>query len=427
MSPHSLESGPEIFALMERLWPICRSLTGNGVRETLAIIQGHLPALTVHEVPTGTRCFDWTVPEEWNIRDAFVEGPDGSRVIDFARSNLHVVGYSEPVDTTMDLSELDARLHSLPGQPDAIPFVTSYFKRTWGFCVSDRVRRQLRPGRYRVRIDSELNPGSLTYGELRLPGRSDRELFFSTYICHPSMANNELSGPCVTTALAAWLADRDRHYSYRFIFVPETLGALCYLSRHLAELKSRMLAGFVMTCLGDDRAWSLMPSRNGQTLADRAARRVLRDTPHTEYSFLERGSDERQYCSPGIDLPVASIMRSKYMTYPEYHTSLDNLALVTPTGLGASLEMHQRLVDRIETASIPVATILGEPKMSDRGLRPTLGTRGLAQSGKVMMHLLVYADGSNTIDDIAELVGVPVDELQRIADELASHGLLRFE
>jgi aminopeptidase-like protein len=421
--------GPQMFALMERLWPLCRAIMGDGVRETLAILKEHLPGLVVHEIPTGSKCFDWTVPQEWSIRGAFVEGPDGRRVIDFADTNLHVVQYSEPVDRVMDLEELQPYLHSVPDLPDAVPFVTSYYKRSWGFCLADRVRQALAPGQYRVKIDSDLKDGSLSYGELYLRGASDREVLISTYICHPSMANNELSGPCVTAGLASWLQRRDNRYSYRIIFVPETIGAICYLSRHLDELKARVIAGFVMTCVGDDRAWSFMPSRAGNTLSDRAARHVIKHLAPgcVEYSFLQRGSDERQYCSPGVDLPVCSIMRTKYMTYPEYHTSLDNLDFVSAAGMGQSLAVHRRLLETLEIDCTPVATVIGEPRMSDRGLRPSTGKRGSAASGMPMMHLLAYADGARTLLEIADVIGEPAWELRAIADTLAAHDLLRIE
>ncbi len=415
--------------LMTRLWPICRSITGDGVRETLNILKERLPELTLHEVPTGTKCFDWTVPNEWSISSACLTGPDGEKLVDFDDNNLHVVNYSSPVDRTLSLDELQPHLHSLPDQPGTVPYVTSYYKENWGFCLPHSVRKNLRPGDYRAVINSSLTPGSLTYGELILEGRTDKEILISTYICHPSMANNELSGPVLGTALAEWVNSLDRNFTYRFLFVPETIGAICYLSRHLDEMRAKTIAGFVLTCVGDERAWSFMPSRNGETLADRTARHVLKRLApeHTEYSFLQRGSDERQYCSPGVDLPVCSVMRSKYMTFPEYHTSLDNLEFVTAQGLADSYFLHQRMIETLEGNCLPKTIILGEPKMSDRGLRPTLGKRGSALSTMTMMNLIAYSDGLSDLVSIGETIGVSAWDLVQTARQLADLEILELK
>lgn len=421
-------AGEQMISLMKRLWPLCRSITGNGVRSTLNIIKEYLPNLDIHEVPTGTQCFDWVIPKEWNIREAYVLNDKNEKVIDFADHNLHIVSYSIPVDAEMELEELEHHLYSIPEQPEVIPYVTSYYKENWGFCIQHSKREKLNKGRYRVYIDSSLKTGSLTYAELLIPGKVKEEIFFSTYICHPSMANNELSGPCLAAQLAQHLSGLDSYFSYRFIFIPETIGAICYLSRNLEELQRKVKAGFVLTCVGDEKAWSFMPSISGNTYSDVISKHVLKalKIEFDEYSFLHRGSDERQYCSPGIDLPVCSIMRSKYMTYPEYHTSHDDFKLVTAKGLSDSFELYCKIIEAIEADCLPCYVVKGEPKMSDRGLRPTIGIKGSALVTMDMMNLLMYSNGKRTLFEIAEILNKPIWELKNTADILAEAGLLKI-
>jgi aminopeptidase-like protein len=403
---------------------------GPGFRESLQFISDLIGGIEVFSVPSGERAFDWRVPNEWVIREAFIKDRNGHRVVDFNDCNLHVVGYSEPVDARMSLQELQTHLHSLPDQPDAIPYVTSYYQRRWGFCLTQLQRDLLEDGEYHVFIDAELKPGVLNYGELILPGKSDKEIFLSTYLCHPSMANNELSGPVVTTAIIQWLQSLDeRRYTYRIVFIPETIGSLVYLSRNLEHLKKHVVAGFNVTCIGDDRAYSYLPSRDGQTVSDQAAVHVLShvDPEFVRYSWLDRGSDERQYCAPGVDLPVATIMRSKYGAFPEYHTSLDNLRFVTGSGLGGGYWALRRAIEALEWDVIPRVTVLGEPQLGRRGLYPTLSTKGSGFATRTIMNLLSYCDGRKTLLQIADLIGEPIWDLKPHIDQLHGEGLLELD
>lgn len=413
-------------ALAARLWPFPRSLTGNGVRDTLAVLGEYLPGLTVHEVPSGTTVLDWVVPDEWNITEAYLVGPNGERVIDFADSNVHVVSYSEPVDQKFSLEDLQEHLHSDPELPDAIPYVTSYYNRTWGFCLTQKQRDVLSPGTYRAVIRSTLEPGSLTYGELVIPGETDAEVFISTYVCHPSLANNELSGPVVSVAIARWLMSLEsRKFTYRFVFIPETIGAVTYIDRHLDHLREHVVAGFNLTCIGDEGDYSYLASRHGNTPMDRIARRVVSATPQPViYSYLDRGSDERQYCAPGVDLPLVSLMRTKYGEYREYHTSLDDLDFVTPAGLQGGFELVRDCIAQLESSVYVQTVVKGEPQLGKRGLYHTMHARTVADEVLLRTHILAYSDGSHSVTDIAELTGRPQEQIDILVSELLDHGLV---
>jgi aminopeptidase-like protein len=422
-TPTSMKIDEQMYSWAKDMFPVSRSITGPGVRETLDYLGNLLPGLMVREVSSGTQAFDWTVPDEWIIRDAYIADEASNRVVDFRKHNLHVVGYSEPVDVWLDREELDKHLYSLPDRPDAIPYITSYYARRWGFCLTHNQREALPRGRYHAVVDSDLKPGVLNYGELILPGREEREVLLSTYICHPSMGNNELSGVCVTTALAQWLSGlEDRRYTYRIVFIPETIGSIVYLSRHAEEMKQKTVAGFVVTCVGDNRAYSFLPSRKGGTLADRVAEHVLNRQvkEYVRYSFLDRGSDERQYCSPLIDLPVVSVMRTKYGIYPEYHTSLDDLSLISPEGLGGAFNVIKGCLQALEVNYRYKATVSCEPQLGKRGLYQLTSN----QDTDTQSNLLAYADGEADLIEIAQLLCVDIMECAKIAQRLEQHGLL---
>lgn len=412
-------------SLARELFPFPRSLTGDGVRQTLRVLARELPGLVIHEVPSGTSAFDWTIPDEWNVDSASVIGPDGKVVVDFADSNLHVVGYSEPVDAVLDRAALDKHLHSDPELPESIPYVTSYYHRTWGICLRDDLRRTLRDGDYHVRIDSRLEPGSLTYAELVIPGATSAEVFLSTYICHPSLANNELSGPVVLTALARWLQTRNRRFTYRLAFVPESIGALLYSAIHLHELQAHVVAGVNLTCIGDEGDYSFLASRSGDTPIDRIGRRVVRRTAKpVEYTYLDRGSDERTYAAPGIDLPLISLMRTKYGKYRGYHSSLDDLNFVTPAGLQGGLDLVRDALQELEASRYFLATVRGEPQLGRRGLYHTVHARTVADEVLLRTHILAYSDGVHSTLDIAEMTGNELTLIEELVEELLDHGLL---
>ena len=421
--------GNEMYALCDRLFPICRSITGNGVRETLRVLQSICSAMTLHEVPSGTQAFDWTVPKEWNIRDAWIKNSKGEKILDFAKSNLHVMGYSLPVNKDVSLEELLPLIRTQPDQPDAIPYVTSYYKERYGFCMSQEQKDALQEDTYHIYIDSELKDGSLTYGDILIPsteGNKD-EIFLSTYVCHPSMANNELSGPAVTVYLAKWLLEKThRRYNYRIIFIPETIGAITYLSQHLPEMKKNIRAGFNISCVGDDRTYSYVASRYGNTLADKVAKNVLsfRYPEYKRYSFLQRGSDERQYNAPGVDLPVCAVCRSKYAEYPEYHTSKDNMGLISPTGLQGAYEVYRDMIEALEYNHKYKIQCLGEPQLGKRGLYPTISQKGQHDLVAALTDFIAYADGTNDIIDISNKIQIPVRNLIPIVKILLKNKLI---
>ena len=420
--------GHQIHELATKLWPINRSITGEGVRETLKIISEILPKLKVRSLPSHTKVFDWTIPKEWAVEEAYIITPEGKKICDLSKNNLHLVGYSKPFKGSISFTELKKHLYTLPDQPNAIPYITSYYKERWGFCMTQREFDTLKDGTYKVEINSTLFDGEMNYGELLIKGKSDKEVFLSTYICHPSMANNELSGITVATFIAKWLQEiHDLEYSYRIVFIPETIGSIAYLSRNYIDMKKKIFAGFNISCVGDDRAYSYLPSRNGNSLSDMVAKHVLKwtDPNFVKYSWLDRGSDERQYCAPGIDLPIASILRTMYGRYSEYHTSLDNLEnVVTPQGLKGGYLAIKKAIETIENNKNYKSNILCEPHLAKRDLYTGVSRKGSDKDIILTLNFLSLCDGKNTLLNIAENLKVPIWELYHLVDKLKSHSLI---
>lgn len=414
--------------MAKSLWPYNRSITGEGVRQTLCHLKGELPDLIIHEIQTGTKVFDWEIPKEWLVRSAHIVTPSGKIICDVNSNNLHLVGYSRPFNGFVDLEELQTHLYSLPDQPNAIPYVTSYYKDDWGFCIADEERKNLEPGFYHPVIDTELIEGSLTFGELVIPGETEKEIFLSTYVCHPSMANNELSGPVVATFLAKWIQSlHKRNYTYRIVYVPETIGSIAYISLNMQNLKKNVVAGYNITCVGDDRCYSYLPSRNGNTLSDIVAKHVLKwkCINYKSYDWRERGSDERQYCSPNVDLPIASIMRSKFGEYPEYHTSLDDLnTVVTPAGLAGGYEVLKLAIEAIERNFIPIAVNYCEPQLGKRGMYPLVSQKTKYKKS-LITEILTWADGEHSLLDIAELCDEPIWNMYEVVEKLLDVNLIK--
>lgn len=420
--------GLDIHNLASELWPLNRSITGEGLRATLQIIAKHIPNLSIKSVPSGTNVFDWKIPKEWYVKEAYIITPNGEKICDFSKNNLHLLGYSINFKGKVSLKKLKNHLYTLPENPDAIPYITSYYEERWGFCLSHNQFESLEEGNYIVHIDTKQFNGVLNYGELLVKGNREEEIFLSTFICHPSMANDQLSGPTVLTYLIKWIMQLENpEYSYRIVFIPETIGSITYLSLHYKEMKSKVIAGFCISCIGDERSFSYLPSRNGETMSDVVARHVLYWTDHDykSYTWLDRGSDERQYCAPGIDLPIASIMRSRYEQFAEYHTSLDDLKnVVTPKGLDGGYWVLRRAIEAIERNQKYKVVVLCEPQMSKRGLYPTLSTATSGEPVKLMMNFISLSDGKTSLIEIANKLNMPIWELYDLVDILKSHGLI---
>lgn len=419
----------ELEHYFDRLWPICRSISGDGLRESFDILKEVIP-LNTYEIPTGTKVFDWTIPKEWNIDDAYIISPDGKKICDFKQNNLHVVSYSIPVDKEVDYDELIKHIHTLNNQPNAIPYITSYYKETWGFCISKKELDKLpKKGKYRVFIKSSLKNGSITYGDLVLPGKSKKEILFSTYLCHPSMANNELSGPlCIAFLYQKIKQLKNRKYTYRFIIAPETIGTIAYLSKYGMDLKNNLLAGYVMTCCGDNAPFIYKRSKNENSLTDRLAHHVLKHQKfkYKSIPFSVGGSDERQYCSPGFNMPVGSLTRSIYQSYKEYHTSLDNKDFISFSSMTETIELYFSFIKAFELNDYYLNTnLFCEPQLGKRGLYPSSVNPEINRK-KIhnRMHLLSFSDGKKDLIEIAELNNTSIFDFEQDIKDLIKADLL---
>jgi aminopeptidase-like protein len=419
------ETGKELHQFAAQLYPICRSITGDGIRQTLAMIGNRIP-LQVSEVATGTAVFDWTVPKEWNIRDAYIKDAGGRRVVDFQQNSLHVLNYSTPIHEVLPLNQLKEHLFTLPEYPDWIPYRTSYYKEQWGLCLTHNQLSDLRDETYEVFIDSTLQDGQLTYGECFLPGQLKEEVLISTHACHPSLANDNLSGLAVATHLAQLMAERDRRYSYRFLFIPGTIGAITWLARNQDKV-NLVRHGLVLTGVGDRGGFHYKKSRRGDAEIDRATAHVLRHCgePSEVLEFSPYGYDERQYCSPGFNLPVGCLMRSVWGTFPEYHTSADNLDFIQPISLAKSLDTCMAIVNVLENNRRYInQNPYCEPQLGKRNLYRSMGGESIGQEINARLWLLNLSDGEHSLLDIAERSGIPFSAISQAAELLNQSGLL---
>ena len=423
-------NGSKIYKWAKQIFPYNRSITGEGTLKTLKFIKNKLKSLKIIKVKSGTKVYDWVVPDVWNIKNAYISDLKNNKIIDFKNNNLHVVGYSKPIKKIITFDELKKNLHTLKKLPKAIPYRTSYYKKDWGFCIEYEKFKKLKKQRYKILINSKFEKGHLNYGELLIKGSSKKEILLSTYICHPSMANNEVSGPVLLTALSQYILSlKNRYYSYRIIFIPETIGSIIYIKKNFKKLKKNVVAGYILTCVGDNFNFSYLESKNKNTLTDKVAKKIFEDNKikYKNYSFLKRGSDERQFSSPGIDLPIGSIMRSKYGTYDYYHTSLDNMDFVSEKGFEGSYNIYKNVVDLLEINKIYNYKIICEPFLTKYKLRNTLGGIAKETNNNIIniSNFLAYIDGRKDLIDLSELLEIDIQELNEIAKTLLKNKIIK--
>ena len=422
-----------MFKTIKFLFPICRSITGPGIKYSLAYFEKLIPEFRREKFKSGQKIYDWKIPNEWHIKDSFIQDLDSKKKFaNFKKNNLHVLNFSSPIDKIISKKILLDHLYSLKKQPNAIPYVTSYYKKKWGFCLSENDKKKLKKKNYRVFIDSKFKKGTLDLSHAIFPGKSKKEIFFSSYLCHPSMANNELSGPAVLAELAKYIKKRKNlRFSYRFVLLPETIGSICYINKFYKELKSKMLCGFNISCVGDNGNYSIIESRSGNTLADFSLKQIIeKNKRFKKYSYLGRGSDERQYCAPGIDLPVCGFSRSKYGQYKQYHTSLDNLNFISKQGLKSSYKVLKKIVDNFENDrswyQFPKYKFYCEPNLAKRKLNFTVSEKKNYKKLKLRMNILAYSDGEKNLAQISKIINQPINKIIKELKILVKNKVLKI-
>lgn len=425
--------GNKIYKLIKNLWSYNRSLAGKENRKTLNVLKKINPKLKILEFKSGEKIFDWKVPKEWNVREAWIKDQHDNKIIDFKDNNLHLVNFSTSIKKKINKKQLLKKIHTIKKLPNAIPYITSYYKKNWGFCMKYKDLKKLRDKFYFINIDSNFIEGSMSMGEIIIPGKSSKQILISTYICHPSMANNELSGPCLSIYLSKWIMKKKRKYTYRFIFLPETIGSITYIKKNFKNLKKNVICGLNITCVGDNKNYSFLPSRKQNGILDKIIQNILieKKITYKKYSWINRGSDERQYCWPNTDLSISSLMRSKYHEYPEYHTSLDKLdSVVTKKGLQNSFNIYQQIIKSLETKDFPISTTFCEPMLSRLNLYPKIGNANkyskLKLKSKLILNILSYCDGNNSIEEISDKCAVKFLYCKKILQFLNNKKLVKI-
>ena len=426
-------TGKKIYKLAQTLWPFNRSLAGDENRKTLKVLKSINRKLKIVEYKSGDKVYDWKVPNEWNVKEAWIKDKKGNKIVDFKDNNLHLVNFSTPVKKKITKKKLLKNIHTIKKLPNAIPYVTSYYKKNWGFCMKHEDLKKLKDNFYFINIESNFKKGSMSIGEIIIPGKSSKQILISTYICHPSMANNELSGPCLAIYLSKWIMSKKRKYTYRFVFLPETIGAITYIKKNYKDLKEKVISGLNITCVGDERKYSFLPSRNENGILDKIIVEVLKSNRvnYKKYNWKDRGSDERQYCWPNTNLSISSLMRSKYQDYLEYHTSLDKLGkVVTPKGFQGSFNIYKEIINLLETKNFPISSTYCEPMLSKINLYPKIGNKNktskLKIKSKLILNILSYCDGMNSIEEISQKCDIKPLNCKKILKNLNKKKLVNL-